>query len=380
MVLCVQISVRAQETQITATSTALDEGMRQEVIKAVDAGLAWLSKQQSTNGAWSGHSTPGVTAFVMLSFQGWNVKGGPAWDAGSERKAYAYLLSRFDQQGGIAGVALGGFQTALCLSALRNANQDPLEPFLSRGRHFLLTLQKEFEKKQRTIPEQARIPEFVDDEDTKLARSVRAGLEAFKPSSPEQSGAAGGGGLDWENALGFLKQWENPASRKQAVWATGDPIDDFHHAYVEGAKIPSGLTNSESGRVAFFEYPGLGLEKILGLPGARIIRGDPRVVPVVEWMKQNYTLDENPGLGEQGIYHFFFAASRSLRTQRVDSLELLDGRLINWRVEIARKLLGRQARSGFWRNASIQFGESDPVIATALAVSCLREILADPSL
>ena len=33
---------------------------------------------------------------------------------------------------------------------------------------------------------------------------------------------------------------------------------------------------------------------------------DPRVIAVREWLSKNYTIRENPGMGPQGLFYYFY--------------------------------------------------------------------------
>lgn len=53
---------------------------------------------------------------------------------------------------------------------------------------------------------------------------------------------------------------------------------------------------------------------------------DPRVTAVLDWLRDNYTLDENPGLGAQGLYYYYELMTKALTACHVDTLELKNGK------------------------------------------------------
>jgi squalene-hopene/tetraprenyl-beta-curcumene cyclase len=58
----------------------------------------------------------------------------------------------------------------------------------------------------------------------------------------------------------------------------------------------------------------------------------------------------------------------------VDELSLQDGRKLNWRKEVAMKLLNLQQRDGSWSNDNARWWEKDPALVTSYAVLSLEMI------
>jgi squalene-hopene/tetraprenyl-beta-curcumene cyclase len=63
-----------------------------------------------------------------------------------------------------------------------------------------------------------------------------------------------------------------------------------------------------------------------------------------------------------------------LNSAGVDRLELADGRVIEWRREVAMRLLNLQQADGSWVNANGRWWEKDPVLVTSYAVLSLEII------
>ena len=58
-----------------------------------------------------------------------------------------------------------------------------------------------------------------------------------------------------------------------------------------------------------------------------------------EWIQKNYTLDENPGLGQQGLFYYYHTMAKALNVMQVDHLTAENGRWIDWRLELTAKLV-----------------------------------------
>src|SRR6185436_17343440 len=101
---------------------------------------------------------------------------------------------------------------------------------------------------------------------------------------------------------------------------------------------------------------------------------DQRVVAVFNWLKQNYTLEENPGMGPQGLFYYFHTMTKALSLYGVNELEIAGGRKVDWRKDLASRLLNLQQRDGSWMNDNGRWWERDPALVTAYAVLTLELI------
>ena len=101
---------------------------------------------------------------------------------------------------------------------------------------------------------------------------------------------------------------------------------------------------------------------------------DPRVKGVLEWLGKNYTLAENPGLGEQGLYYYYHTLAKSLAAANLPRLPLADGKSADWRRGLGTKMVSSQREDGSWINANSRWWENEPVLVTAYAVLTLEQI------
>ncbi len=104
---------------------------------------------------------------------------------------------------------------------------------------------------------------------------------------------------------------------------------------------------------------------------AGLKQDDPRVKAAIGYIKDHYTLDENPGQGQRGLYYYYqtFAKAMALLGQPifVDS----KGREHDWRAELAAALAKRQESNGGWVNRDDRFMEGDPNIVTSYGLLAL---------
>ena len=95
---------------------------------------------------------------------------------------------------------------------------------------------------------------------------------------------------------------------------------------------------------------------------------------MVEWLQKNYTLEENPGMGKQGLFYYYHTMAKALAAYGKHELTLSDGQTVDWRKALATKLFDLQSSEGFWVNESGRWWEKDPVLVTAYSVIALEII------
>ena len=103
-------------------------------------------------------------------------------------------------------------------------------------------------------------------------------------------------------------------------------------------------------------------------------RQDPRVRAAFDWIRNNYTLDENPGTkGKHGLFYYYTAFAKAMYAMGEAEITDGGGATHNWRNELATKLVGMQAEDGSWVNPfSQRWWEGVKDLVTARAVIALN--------
>ncbi|NLE61055.1 MAG: terpene cyclase/mutase family protein [Planctomycetes bacterium] len=104
---------------------------------------------------------------------------------------------------------------------------------------------------------------------------------------------------------------------------------------------------------------------------AGLAKDDPRVTAAVGWIRKNYDLTSNPGMGEAGLYYYYHTFAKALDALGVDEIEDAAGVKHDWRRELAEELARRQKPNGSWVNTNSRWMEGDPNLATAFALLAL---------
>src|SRR5205814_1427219 len=105
---------------------------------------------------------------------------------------------------------------------------------------------------------------------------------------------------------------------------------------------------------------------------AGVKKDDKRVQAAVKWIKRHYTLDENPGMKQAGLYYYYHTFGKAMDALGNDLFEDAKNVKHDWRKELFEALKKRQQEDGSWSNATDRAsGEKAPELATAFAVLTL---------
>jgi squalene-hopene/tetraprenyl-beta-curcumene cyclase len=151
-----------------------------------------------------------------------------------------------------------------------------------------------------------------------------------------------------------------------------DPKDKGGFVYYPGHSMAGGVTNAATGKVSLRSYGSISYGGMLSYVYASLKKDDPRVKAVFDWLRGNYTLQENPGMGPEGLFFYYHTMTKALTVAEIGELNLSDGKTIAWRRELAMKLLNLQKRDGSWTNDSNRWMEKDPVLVTGYALLALE--------
>lgn len=188
-----------------------------------------------------------------------------------------------------------------------------------------------------------------------------------------------------QRALVFLGRSQNLKATNPAAWAQAGSNDGgFVYTPANGGESFGSQTAGE-GR--YGETMPAGVARSLRSYGSMTYAGfksllfagldadDPRVTAALDWIRNHWTFEENPGLGQQGLYYYLHAMARALRASGVDVITTPDGVAHDWRTELISVLAAKQETGGSWHNEVDRWEESKRPLATAYAVLAIEEAL-----
>lgn len=354
-------------------SGVLDESLAREVDAAVNRSLDWLAAKQRDDGSWSNNKFPALTGLALQAFVGSNHPK----HSGVVAKAVKFILSCARDDGGIyvhvegrKGGGLSNYNTAICMTALHATRSPAVRTAVLNARKFVADSQHfggdvydggfGYDKKtQRT---------YADGLNTFYSARAMALTADAEESRPKDHGRVD---IDWDRTLKFLASLQNTSADGE------DQAGGFF--YMPGQSKAGSVTNA-AGTVVFRSYGSMTYVGMLALVYANVARDDPRVISAFHWSARHWTLEENPGMGQQGVYFFYNVLSKSLDAYRSDLIPRGGGKFVDWRKELAKKLVSTQRidptdGAGYWLNDAGRFWENDPILATAYSIMALQTTL-----
>ena len=328
-----------------------------DIETAITNGAGFLLSKQTTGGHWSDAQMPALTALPLWALSGAKMKDAAA--VAACEKAAKFVLSTQRPDGGFyvpkpgrGGSGLGNYNTSVCLSALFDSGLAPKNALL-RAREYIAGSQLSGDDTMAGGFGYDRISRrrYADLSNTSYALSAMAktaSLEEFRTDGRKAD-------VDWEKALSFVENLMNKEGPEKGG-----------AAYNERTPQAGSATNA-AGRVHLRAYGSMTYAAVLSMCSARLDRGDPRVRQSLEYLTKFWSVDENPGMGSQGLYYFFDIMARALTAAAVEKVGGHD-----WKKELSTKVMSLQRPDGSWCNDNNRFWEADPVLCTSFAMLVLE--------
>ena len=351
-----------------------NSSLRNEVQIAIDRGLAWLQKSQNPDGSWSLPDYPALTALpltaLMLEPSGkWRKEKPPFIQSG-----YAALMKAAQPDGGIYLTGLANYNTSISLVALAAAADPKFDPAIRAARDFVVGQQAKNMADASLDGGIGYGPTGTDSGKPDLSNTVMAieALHATKNIGTAEL-PANLKDLNWQAAVAFVQRCQNLPGSNKASWVTADPQDQGGFVYAPGIS-KAGEQVSEDGKKSLRSYGSMSYAGLLSYIYADVSKDDPRVSAVIGWLRDHYTLQENPGIGAEGLYYYYCMMAKALSAYGSPELEMAGGHKVDWRNDMALKLINLQRPDGSWINESGRWMEKDPTLVTCYAVLALEFI------
>ena len=115
-------------------------------------------------------------------------------------------------------------------------------------------------------------------------------------------------------------------------------------------------------------YASMTYAGLLSFIYANVDKDDARVQAAFKWIKEHFTLEENYGMGSQGLYYNYHTMAKALRLYGDATFVDAKGVSHDWYREFAEKMIELQKPDGFWMNAESRWMEADPRLVTAYVI------------
>jgi squalene-hopene/tetraprenyl-beta-curcumene cyclase len=191
-------------------------------------------------------------------------------------------------------------------------------------------------------------------------------IDALKEAGIPQNDEA------FKKAMVFVSRCQNlKGEHNDQPWA--EKINDG--SFIYSAAGP-GETKSDPGPNG--ELPGYGSMTYAGIKSliyAGVDKNDPRVKTALDWIRKNYTVDENPGMpkarNQQGLYYYYHTMAKCMDALGEDYFVDAKGVKHDWRKDLFEALAKRQKADGSWSNDVDRWFEGDANLVTGFALMTL---------
>lgn len=333
-----------------------------QLAKSRQRGANFLKTTQAKDGSWTSPEAPGISGLVTFSLL---QAGIPSSDPVVE-KALKHLETFVQPDGGIYFPKSyhSNYETSICLLAFHAANQNgKYDSLIKKADGYLRKLQwDESEKCDKSDPKYGGAGYGRTGDRPDLSNTTFF-LDALQAAGAKSDDPA------VQNALIFLSRCQNLESEHNTTPFPAK-VNDGGFYYTPAAGGNSQAGNTENGGLrsyASMTYVGLKSMIFAGLTPE-----DKRVKAALEWITKHYSVEENPGLGQQGAFYYFQIFAKSLSTLKMDLVMDADGKSHDWRKELAEHLFKIQQENGSWLNKNDRWYEGDPNLATAYTLMALK--------
>ena len=327
----------------------------------VDRAVEYLKvRGQASDGSFSGAVGVGPTGLVVSSL----ASVGATADDPTVAKAIKYLLANVQPDGGIykPDSKHRNYDTCLAMVALASVNKNG-----------------KFDKAVKKAEAFVRDIQWDESEGKEKSDSFYGGAGYGSSERPDLSNTSFmidalkslGNGPDDEaiqKALQFVSRCQNletPANNSPHAAKIND--GGFYYTVAGGGESKAG--NEPNGGLR--SYGSMTYAGLKSMIYAGVSKDDPRVKAAIEFLRKNYDLESNPGMGLQGLFYYYHTMAKALDAFGDATFADAKGKEHLWKDELRVKLARLQLADGSWVNENTRWMEGDPNLVSGYALLAL---------
>lgn len=376
---------------VTSSARAIDEAHRQRAAEMATRAIDYLrSQQDASTGAWAFNpGGPNLPAIDALALTGMLMQPGLDATDPAIAKGIDYVLGYQQADGGIYDRILASYNTSIAVSMLARAQTPEALAAIGPATDFLRTLQ--YGEAALTEGPAAGETKRVDTD-----HPFYGGVGYGSHGRPDNSNLnfmlqalhdAGAGPEDpaIQRALVFLQRtqmheavndmpYAAHSTQGGFIYATGPEEDQAGEGESKAGMIeelaPDGTNVSRLRAYGSMTYAGFKSYAYAQLP-----RDDQRVRLARAWIQRNYTLDENPAMGNEGLYYYYLVFGRAMDAWGDETITITtdDGELErDWANDLIDQLATLQDEDGSFSSVDDRWMENSPVLITSYALIALQ--------
>ncbi len=335
-------------------------GMRQRAIQ-------FLEVTQAADGSWTSPEAVGISGLVTASL----LKSGQPIDSPLVSRGLAFLIKNQQPSGGIHSAASRhqNYETCIAILALAEANADGrYTGTIKKAEQFLRGLQWD-EGEGIESSDGAYGGGGYDSKQRPDMSNTQFLIEALKKAGVSENDPA------MQKALIFVSRAQNLESPHNTL-PYANKVNDGGFIYTPAKGGESKAGNTDNG--GYKSYGSITYAGLKSLIFAGLNREDERVKAATAWIRSHYTLDENPGMGQQGLFYYYHTFAKTMSVLGETDFSDADGKKHAWRNELVDRLKTLQQKNGSWINPADRWYEGDPNLVTAYCLLALSYCDAEP--
>ncbi|MFN3190195.1 MAG: prenyltransferase/squalene oxidase repeat-containing protein [Aureliella sp.] len=347
--------------QESVASTADAQSEMASWQKMVDRSVSYLRlRGQAKDGSFSYATGIGPTGLVVAAL----LESGLPPEDPMVSKGLAFLEKHVQKSGGIhTDESLHrNYDTCIAVVAFSKAKQEKYNEIIARAEQFVRGIQMD--------ESEGKDPSDLDYGGAGYGKHRRPDLsntsylvDALKElgNGPEDEAI--------QKALAFVSRCQNLESPyNDSPHAAKVNDGGFYYTVANGGETKAGTTpNGGLRSYGSMTYAGLKSMIYAGLKP-----DDIRVQSAVDFLKANYSLDSNPGMGQQGLFYYYHTMAKALDALGEAKFQDANGVSHDWKAELRTKLAEVQQEDGSWVNPTTRWMEGDPNLVSAYALLCLK--------
>jgi squalene-hopene/tetraprenyl-beta-curcumene cyclase len=330
----------------------------------VSRGLAFLQQAQNEKGQISPRIGSGVTSLAVTAA----LRNGRTLDDPLVAKGLKSLEAYVHPDGGIYGSdRVRNYETCVAIMCLAEANK--------------IAGDKRYDKILKNAGDYVRGLQIGADGGVEKTDPKYGGVGYSGPERPDLSNTAylvdalhSMGASDEDPAIQRALLFVSRCQNLKGKWNDtkfGPLVDDggFYYAIPTEKADPAdsdhytangGLRSSGSMTYSGFK----------SLIYAGLTKGDPRTDAATKWIGENYSVADNPGQGNAGLFYYYQLFGSALAASGMEKVATKSGER-EWKRDLIAELAKTQRQDGSWANSNRQFMENDPSLCTAFSLLAL---------
>jgi squalene-hopene/tetraprenyl-beta-curcumene cyclase len=354
-----------------SVSVLAGEATTESATAAAKKAVDFLSGQQNENGTFGKSPAAGLPGIVGLAVKAIAESPGKPREKDNKvlEKAAKYLVGLQQPNGAIAIPKFGNenYNTSIAVIALASLENPAYKDVIEKAKKFILSCQMNDESGFTDKDNPDKYGGFAYGDNKKPDNSNGGfSLEALKAAGLDENSPA------WKNAVKFIKRsQDNTETNDFAGMKDGDNSGGF--IYAPGVADDFGsVVSKRTGKTVPKPYGNMTYQAVKSLIYAGVKSDDPALQAAFKWIKNNYSVTENPGgKGTMGYFYYVAAFTKAFTAMGTKELDLPDGKKAHWAKDMGTQLMSLQKADGSFANEDKEWMESDPVLATSYALGAL---------